>query len=229
MPTDLRLRGAGWNSLGAVFASLGAGLVAVLTRVPESRACGDSRGVGRFVVVTGEREGDELSTLVEREAPGLRRLAYARTGSWPAAEDVVQDVLADAHRRWDTVAAYDDPMAWARRAVLNRAASWHRRRFRERRALGRLAGRAAPESVVVDEPRLDDEELWSAIRSLSDRQAEVVLLLWFEDLPAGQVAEILGCGEDTVRTHWRRARVHLAKALGEHDYGGEDGEQEDER
>lgn len=163
-------------------------------------------------------QGDErrdLPLLVEREVVGLRRLAYARTGSWTAAEDVVQDVLVDAHRRWDQLRDYDDPMAWARRAVLNRAASWHRRRGRERRALTRLAGRPAP--VADGEPTLADEALWSAIRSLSDRQVEVVLLLWFEDLPAKDVAAALGCGEDTVRTHWRRARVHLARALGEPD------------
>jgi RNA polymerase sigma factor (sigma-70 family) len=155
----------------------------------------------------------ELTLLVEREADGLRRLAYARIGSWAAAEDVVQDVLTDAHRRWDTLRGYDDPLAWARRAVLNRSASFHRRRGRERRAMSRLAGRA--DVTPVDEPRLDDEALWAAIRTLSDRQADVVLLLWFEDLPAAQVALILGCGEDTVRTHWRRARAHLARALGE--------------
>lgn len=158
----------------------------------------------------------ELSLLVEREVGGLRRLAYARTGSWAAAEDVVQDVLADAHRRWETLRVYDDPVAWARRAVLNRSASWHRKRGRERRAMTRLAGRAEVASVS-DEPHFEDAELWEAIRSLSDRQSEVVLLLWFEDLPAAEVARVLGCGEDTVRTHWRRARAHLAEALGERD------------
>ena len=43
-------------------------------------------------------ERRELPLLVEREVVGLRRLAYARTGSWTASEDVVQDAV-DAHRR----------------------------------------------------------------------------------------------------------------------------------
>jgi RNA polymerase sigma factor (sigma-70 family) len=179
--------------------------------------------VGRFTVVTGEGQEHrgsgapavELTLLVETEILGLRRLAFARTGSWTAAEDIVQDVLADAHRRWDHVRTYRDPAAWGRRAVLNRTASWHRRRGRERRALTRMAGRA--QVPVTSDPTFEDPDLWSAIRSLSERQIEVVLLLWFEDLSAREVAEVLGCGEDTVRTHWRRARAQLARALGEHE------------
>jgi RNA polymerase sigma factor (sigma-70 family) len=167
--------------------------------------------------VTGRSGVDEeYASLVRDVGPSLRRLVYARTGSWAAAEDVVQDALSDAHRRWDVIGAYDRPAAWARRAVLNRSASWHRSRGRERRALERVAARDAV-PPAADEPALADDDLWAAIRALSDRQAEVVLLLWFEDLSASEVAATLGCAEDTVRTHWRRARSHLAEALGETD------------
>lgn len=149
-------------------------------------------------------------------APSLLRLAYARTGSWAVGEDLVQDAMADAHRRWREIGRYENPTAWARRAVLNRSVSTLRRRGRERRALERVANRP---SSVVDPPVFADEELWAAIRGLSDRQLEVVLLLWFEDLSAAEVAATLGCGEETVRTHWRRARARLAEVLGEVDDG----------
>jgi RNA polymerase sigma factor (sigma-70 family) len=145
--------------------------------------------------------------------PRIHRLALARTGSWAAAEDLAQDALADAHRRWDRIGTYDDPLAWARRAVLNRSISRLRRRGREQRAVQRLAGQADVRTGEV--PVFSDESLWTAIRALSPRQLEVVLLLWFEDLPAAEVAAILDCGEETVRTHWRRARAYLAEALGE--------------
>ncbi len=164
--------------------------------------------------MTGAAVDERYAELVRDVAPSLRRLAFARTGSWTAAEDVVQDVLSDAHRRWDVIGGYDLPGAWARRAVLNRSASWHRSRGREQRAMERLAARPESTSATV-EPGLVDDDLWMAIRALSDRQAEVVLLLWFEDLSAAEVASTLGCAEDTVRTHWRRARAHLAEALGE--------------
>jgi RNA polymerase sigma factor (sigma-70 family) len=143
----------------------------------------------------------------------LSRLAFARTGSRADAEDLVQDVLFDAHRRWEVIGRYDDPAAWARRAVLNKTVSRWRRRGRERVAMARWAGRRS--GSVGDEVTFADEELWAAVRSLSARQRDVVLLLWFEDLPVSEVAAVLGCGEETVRTHWRRARAALAERLGE--------------
>jgi RNA polymerase sigma factor (sigma-70 family) len=145
----------------------------------------------------------------------LMRLAFARTGVTADAEDLVQDALLDAHRRWSVIGRYDDPSLWARRVVLNRSVSRWRRRGRERDALARWAGwRAAAHSDAVP---LADEELWAAVRSLSARQRDVVLLLWFEDLPVREVASVLECGEETVRTHWRRARATLAEQLGEDD------------
>lgn len=156
----------------------------------------------------------EVDSFCAGSIVGLRRLAFARTGSWPVAEDLVQDAMADAHHRWTEVGQFDNPAAWVRRAVLNRSISVHRRRGRERRALERVVAGTISTS---EPPGLADEDLWVAIRALSPRQLEVVLLLWFEDLAVAEVATTLGCGEESVRTHWRRARQHLADALGEAD------------
>lgn len=144
----------------------------------------------------------------------LMRLAFARTGSVADAEDLVQEALLEAHRRWDVIGRYDDPAVWARRVVLNRSVSRWRRRGRERDAATRWAGRSTDGG---DEVVLADETLWAAVRSLSARQRDVALLLWFEDLSVSEVALLLECGEETVRTHWRRARATLAEQLGEND------------
>ncbi|MCC5954300.1 MAG: sigma-70 family RNA polymerase sigma factor [Acidimicrobiia bacterium] len=145
----------------------------------------------------------------------LLRLAFARTGNTADAEDLVQEALIAAHRKWDVVGGYQDPALWARRVVLNHSVSRWRRRGRERLAVARLADRRL--AVDGNEPVLADEALWAAVRTLSARQRDVVLLLWFEDLPVSDVAVVLGCGEETVRTHWRRARAKLAEQLGDDD------------
>ncbi len=169
------------------------------------------RGRGAKRGGVSEPSTADFETFFRRVNPALVRLGYARTGSWAIAEDLAQDAMADAHRRWDVIGGYENPAAWTRRAVLNRSISRHRRQVYEARTLQRIGGWPAADP---GDPTLADDELWNAVRSLSGRQRNVVLLLWFEDLPLSEVALVLECGEETVRTHWRRARAHLAKALG---------------
>jgi RNA polymerase sigma-70 factor (sigma-E family) len=183
-------------------------------------ATSNARAIVGATVAVGVPPSRKVATEVDFDAfyrdnyPALCRLAAARGGDWAAAEDVVQDVLADAHRRWSVISVYGHPLAWARRAVLNRTISRWRRLGRESAAVARLARRR---DDPPDEPALHDDALWSAVRRLPRRQCEVVLLVWFEDLSVAEVSEILGCGPDTVRTHWHRARHRLARELEEPD------------
>lgn len=143
--------------------------------------------------------------------PAVVRLAWVLTGRRDVAEELAQDAFVAAHRRWAQLSAYDDPAAWVRRVALNRAVSALRRRAVEAKGLGRLAGRGRASS---EPPALPDAEVWAAVRALPRRQAEVIALAVVEDLPVEEVAAVLGCGPETVRTHLRRARLALATALG---------------
>lgn len=57
--------------------------------------------------------------------------AYLVTGDRGIAEDCVQESLTRVHRHWRRLAADGAPEAYARRAAINAALSWRRRR-RER-------------------------------------------------------------------------------------------------
>jgi RNA polymerase sigma-70 factor (ECF subfamily) len=144
------------------------------------------------------------------EHPGVVRVLAALTGDVGAAEDLAQDAFLVAQRRWDEVAGFDRPEAWVRRVALNLSMARHRRLGREARALLRL--RTTP--VELPEPA---DEVWAAVRTLPPRQAQVIALVYGEDRAVDDVAAILGCGEETVRTHLRRARQKLAELLREED------------
>ncbi len=55
-----------------------------------------------------------------------------------------------------------------------------------------------------------------AIRLLPPAQRAAVVLFYFEDRPAGEIARILGCAESTARVHLVHARARLAELLHEH-------------
>ena len=129
----------------------------------------------------------------------LVRLAYLLTGSSDHAEDIVQTAFAAAHGRW---AGLDDPLAYLRRVVVNRAHDLHRRRYRRR---------PTPELAVTHQPEID--ETWAEIQRLPDRQRAVVVLRFYEDLPLTDIARLLDRPEGTVRSDLHRALAQLRRTL----------------
>ena len=138
-------------------------------------------------------------------------LAYSLTGSWGDAEDLVQEAYAAAHRRWNVVGSYEDPAAWVRRVITNRAVSRWRRLGHELNVRQRLAARAVETSTAAEPV---DEAFWLAVRALPRQQMAVVVLHYVEDQSVDAIAALLGCAAGTVKTQLFRARRTLADRLG---------------
>lgn len=146
-----------------------------------------------------------------REFPKMVRVAYALSGSRMAAEDLAQDAMIAAYRRWEEVGALERPGCWARRVVLNRAASAYHRRKAEARALMRLAPlRGQPPAVLGPEA----DEFWGEVRRLPRRQAQALVLHYLEAAPIAEIAAVMDCAENTVKVHLHRGRLALAGRLG---------------
>ena len=174
-----------------------------------------SGGLSRFMVCCACREVmravdspvASLHGLYQAEYHRLLRVAWVLTGSYAAAEDLVQDVFVQAQRHWDHVVSLHQPDAWLRRALVNRARSRWRRLAIEARHR-----RIDDAMLVMTEPA---EAVWDAVRRLSRRQREVVALVFVEDRSVVDAARLLGCTEETARTHLRRALARLKSELKE--------------
>lgn len=154
---------------------------------------------------------EPFERFYRREFDGVVRLAFVLSGTRWGAEDLAQDAFIDAHRRWDEIGRYDNPGGWVRRVVSNRSVSWYRRRLAEAKALFKLSARSRS-SLPALEP--ESEEVWEAVRKLSNRQAQVVALTYLEDMSLGEIADLLGLSVPTVGTHLQRGRRSLARTLG---------------
>jgi RNA polymerase sigma factor (sigma-70 family) len=64
-------------------------------------------------------------------------------------------------------------------------------------------------ALVSDERRAVIE----ALRALPDRQRDVLVLRFYLDLPESEIADTLGIGPGTVKTHTRRGLDALAREL----------------
>lgn len=150
---------------------------------------------------------ETFEAFYDSEFQSVVGLAYVLSGSWAAAEDLAQDAFAGCYRRWDRVAALEDPGSWVRRVVANGATSRFRRLRTEQRLQHRLCG------PMEHEDELYDRDLWLAVRRLPRRQAQVVALRYVLGFGPKEIAEVLECSAETVKTHLARARKTLAKQL----------------
>lgn len=155
---------------------------------------------------------EDFASFYRRERPGLVALALVLSGSRLGAEDLAQEALIAAYRRWETVGSLDQPVAWVRKVVANNSWSYLRRKKAEARALSRSV--PSVEQIRVDELPADSAELWAEVRKLPSRQAQAVALYYVGGLTMVEVGETLGCSKETVNTHLRRARSTLARRLG---------------
>jgi RNA polymerase sigma-70 factor, ECF subfamily len=156
---------------------------------------------------------DEATTfdlLYRREYAPMVRLAWTLVGRRDVAEEIVQDAFVEAHRRWNRLCTYEKPGAWIRKVVLQKCARRERWAQSNASLVNRLfRQRPAPPSSHEE----TDPELARAIRSLPKRQGQVLALVAIDDLAFADVARILGCSEETARTHLRRARATLQQIL----------------
>jgi RNA polymerase sigma-70 factor (ECF subfamily) len=154
---------------------------------------------------------ESFDAFYAREYASLVAMAYALTGSRAHAEDVAQEAMLTAYRRWDDVSRLDVPAAWVRRVCANTATSLVRRRIVEARALVRLRSRP----VVVAELDETDGAFWAEVRRLPRRQAQCVALRYVYGCSVAEIAGILGCADGTVKSQLWHARARLAERLGD--------------
>ena len=152
---------------------------------------------------------EPFESFYRREWPRLLVLARALAGV--AAEDVAQEAMLVAYRRWDTIARLASPTGYIRRTCLHKAVSVARRQGLERRMLPVVFWRTSP---PPEAPAEDAGAFWSEVQRLPLRQAQAVALYYALDLPMAEVAATLGCAEGTAKVHLHRARAALALRLG---------------
>ena len=152
---------------------------------------------------------EDFRAFYARQFRPVAGLAHVLLGSRSAAEDLAQDAFLAVLRDWDRVAGLADPEAWVRRVVANRAVSWFRRRAAEARALVRL-GHPDGDDLGLDAEAL---ELWNEVRRLPRRQAQAIALHYLDQRKIPEIGLILGCSENTVKTHLQRGRDALACRL----------------
>jgi RNA polymerase sigma-70 factor (sigma-E family) len=139
-----------------------------------------------------------FTRFVGETSEQLFRTAYLLSGDLADAEELLQDVLVHLYPKWNKVVAADYPIAYVRRSLINRFMTSRRGPGRLKSPFGAF-GNSAIESDDLAQ-LLDRAEIADLLASTSPKQRAAIVLRYFDDLPDGDIASVLGCRVATVRS-----------------------------
>ncbi|MEZ5171511.1 MAG: sigma-70 family RNA polymerase sigma factor [Acidimicrobiia bacterium] len=157
-----------------------------------------------------------VSELFQREYHALVRLAALVLDSREAAEEVVQDSFVKLYRKSGRIKEVGRADAYLRSIVMNGARS----RLRRRRTARRHRPDPLPDVEGADRRvvmHAESRRFLDAIRALPARQADCIILRFYEELTEADVAETLGVSRSTVSTHIERGLAALAPLVEDDD------------
>lgn len=151
--------------------------------------------------------------VLERYNKMVYRLAYARTGNYHDANDILQEVFLRYVSCKNSFRDEEHRKAWLIRVTVNCSktmvtSSWNRRRSGEELDEA-LDGRADLTLEKYDTKK----SVMEAVLALPEKYRTTVHLFYYEDLPIHKISEITGRSETAVKTQLHRARSLLKKTL----------------
>ena len=163
------------------------------------------------------RKGDQDAAriLYERYFDRIYNYVYARLGRAEDAEDLAIDTMTRSLTRLDLFK--DQGVAfssWVYRIAHNATIDHYRRHGKVTLVAldeAQLPPSADPSELAVEQ--LSNEDLRVALRGLTDEQQQVLILRFFQDLTAAQVAGIMGKSVGAVQALQHRALGSLERTL----------------
>lgn len=155
-----------------------------------------------------QRAEREFREYVQARHAALFRVAMLLAGRREDAEDLLQSALTKLALHWTRVASSGSVDAYMRKILYHQQVSWWRRR----KGKQELVTAEPPERGTVVDPAGESTlrvTLAGVLAQLTKRQRAVIVLRFYEDLPEGEVAAILGCTVGTVRSQTSRSLARL--------------------
>lgn len=155
----------------------------------------------------GRARGDEAAFDALYRSTWPRAVASARriVHDVPRAEELAQEAFTRAFDRWPTVSAHPAPDAWVLRVTLNLAIDAVRRRRVEL---------APPESHDPEAATIAALQVRQALTALPKKQRQAIALRYLAQCEEAEIADAMGCGRGTVKTHLKRGMATLRAQLG---------------
>jgi RNA polymerase sigma-70 factor (ECF subfamily) len=158
----------------------------------------------------------------------IYRMVYYRTRAKMDAEDITQDVFLKAFNNIGVLKSPKRFKGWLYQIAVNRVRDYYRKkRFRSFFSLMSVdddAFEQQPEAAGEEtaEDHLMRKDFWEQVdrvlSNVSRMEGEVFLLRYFDQLGLKEIAQVLGKGESTIKTHLYRAIKKFKSVSGQYDF-----------
>jgi RNA polymerase sigma-70 factor (ECF subfamily) len=167
-------------------------------------------------VLLAQGDDSAFEELVRSYQGYVSLLVYRLLGWSPDVEDIVQEVFLAAFNNFRKFRGRSGVKTWLTVIAVNKCRSYHRRRWLLKRFLGEQSHRKAQaeahnSSGLMERER--DDHVRQAVASLKGPLREVTVLRYLQELPTGQVADVLGISPGAVEVRLHRARAKLRQVL----------------
>ena len=159
----------------------------------------------------------DLAALVEEHGDHLLRLCTLYLGEQSQAEDAVQDTFLRALQAWPKFRGESTVETWLVRIAINVCKNQLKSPWRTRRAPAE-----ALEELRTEGPEPEDDTLVKAVQALPPKYREVVILYYYQEWRAWEIAQRLHIPVSTVTVRLSRARGMLKEKLKGWYYDGEE-------
>lgn len=151
--------------------------------------------------------------LVEMYQDRVLALVYDFVGDYDTAKDIAQDIFMKIFLNLSNFTGQAKFSTWIYRIVVNTCIDYKRKL--QRSPLKRIANTVSFDRQKQSQ-RANSREALNldfAINNLSDQQRIAIILRYFHGMKIAQIARIMECGTNTVRTHIFRGIEKLRKSI----------------
>lgn len=141
------------------------------------------------------------------------RLAFARMRNKADAEDVFQTTFLRYFVSGKTFSDESHEKAWLLRVCINACIDLQRSAWKTKVGSIPKGYDVADKSAASFERNAQESAIDEAMSALSPEQRTAVHLHYFEGYSTGEIAQMLGLGPATIRSHLRRARIAMKGQL----------------
>lgn len=159
---------------------------------------------------------DRFEDLYQATIHDVYRTLYLLSGSERESDDIAQNIYLELYR---CLSSYDPSRsfhAWVYGITMRQYSAYKRRRWREYRKLRKAHEARAADSHIIHPPEvmLGEENMLDELNRLSDKQRQVIVLRYVNELSQQEIADALSIPIGTVKSRLNQGLCQMRKTLG---------------